>query len=275
MSLTEGLTEDEVRVLTAITAAGTGGLLFSTLTAEMEQSRASKAMRGLLSLQKIRCDRVVGSSSNEHILTLKRAAMPENTAAVLDCIRSAGPSGVDASTITSRVKLAKPEVAKALSTLLQQNLVKDARCFTNKTRKVYVLAELQPSVDVTGGTFYTEGRDIDTAFIDSVRSRAIACFKQRGVVTPLQLKQQLDSEPGARRLSQEEISTILRVMELDGCLSKIGEETYRLNTAENTFGDDWGLRFPCLGCPQLGICSPDALGTMNPISCEYLRKWLS
>jgi DNA-directed RNA polymerase III subunit RPC6 len=53
----------------------------------------------------------------------------------------------------TRSNLPQPHIAKVLRTLEQRNLVKIVKNVNNPSRKVYMLAELEPSRDLTGGAW--------------------------------------------------------------------------------------------------------------------------
>lgn len=60
---------------------------------------------------------------------------------------------------------------KALKKLINQQLIKIVKDVMRPTRKIYMLHELEPSQDITGGPWYTEN-EFDVAFID-IYARAI------------------------------------------------------------------------------------------------------
>lgn len=65
---------------------------------------------------------------------------------------------------------------KALKRLEGKKLIKSVKSVTFKSRKIYMLYELVPSAQVTGGAWYTDG-ELDTHFINSLR-RSVAQFLQ-------------------------------------------------------------------------------------------------
>jgi len=73
---------------------------------------------------------------------------------------------------------------KILKSLLTRKLIKAEKSVANK--KVYMLYELKPAEEVTGGTWY-KGHDMDTEFIEAIRKTMLYALKQRGPMTSEQL----------------------------------------------------------------------------------------
>jgi DNA-directed RNA polymerase III subunit RPC6 len=189
---------------------------------------------------------------------------------------------VDQATICSCAKLTKSEVTKALNQLVGQQRIKDIRCFTNKAKKLYMLYELEPSANVTGGTFYTEARDIDSAFIDAVRGRVTQYIQQKAAASVSQIKSFLDADAQMKRLSMHDVEVIVGSLELDGVIERIsGTSEFELSVSRSVtrhgLGNSPGAlltHFPCVGCPYLERCGAAGVGPVNPISCTYLTTWL-
>ncbi len=53
----------------------------------------------------------------------------------------------------SRTNLSQPIIQKILKTLENRKLVKSVKNINNPSRKVFMLAELEPSREVTGGAW--------------------------------------------------------------------------------------------------------------------------
>ena len=53
-------------------------------------------------------------------------------------------------------KLQQPQVNKALKNLEARDLIKGVKCVSNQEMKVYMLAELKPSKEITGGAWCTD-----------------------------------------------------------------------------------------------------------------------
>ena len=82
-------------------------------------------------------------------------------------IESSGREGIWTRTIRTRTNLHQIVMNRCLKTLESKNLIKPIQSAKYPKRKIYILAALQPSDDVTGGPFYTDGA-LDEAFIEEL-----------------------------------------------------------------------------------------------------------
>ena len=278
--------ELEKRIITRLVQAGQSmsSVALQRDLRDVDARLLSDAIRSLMESRKISLNQ---GENGERFLSLTNS-LAENLALVLDIVRSYGVEGVDQTTICSCAKLAKTEVTKALNQLLGQQRIKDIRCFTNKAKKLYMLYELEPSANVTGGTFYTDSRDIDSAFIDAVRGKVVQYIGQKAAASCNQIKQFLDSEIQTKRLSQRDLDVVLGSLELDGIIERInssaldsGDIQFELAVSRNvarhgalTNPAALLTHYPCVGCPNLERCGSAGVGSVNPVSCTYLTEWL-
>ena len=86
---------------------------------------------------------------------------------VFGVIHSSGRSGVWVRNIQSRTNLHKSILDRCLKSLEGKNYIKTVHNVKHPNRKMYMLAGLAPSEDVTGGAWFTDGV-LDANFINSV-----------------------------------------------------------------------------------------------------------
>jgi hypothetical protein len=157
----DGLTNVERTVLDAIARGGPDGILMSALRRVLEASVdprvVTQSIEVLARSDKVQVKRA--ATAGDPIVSLKKPPMSENFNIVMGVVRGAGTSGIDVAGIIAQTKIPKAEVAKAINQFIQQDAMRETRCFTNKARKLYIASEFEPSNDVTGGIFYTEARD--------------------------------------------------------------------------------------------------------------------
>ena len=79
--------------------------------------------------------------------------------------------GIWVKDLKMKVYLHQNVVTRILKTLEAKRLIKAVRSIKNSTRKVHMLFELQPSVDVTGGPWFSDN-EFDAEFINGL-SKAI------------------------------------------------------------------------------------------------------
>ncbi|EDN07962.1 DNA-directed RNA polymerase III [Histoplasma capsulatum] len=83
---------------------------------------------------------------------------------IYSVVESTGRSGVWTRTIKSRTNLHQTIVNRCLKSLETKNYIKSVRNVKYPQRKMYMLSGLQPSEDVTGGAWFTDGV-LDSDFI--------------------------------------------------------------------------------------------------------------
>ena len=85
-------------------------------------------------------------------------------ALVFSYIESSGREGIWTRTIRSRTNLHLIVMNRCLKSLEHKVFIKPIQSAKFPKRKIYILAHLQPSDDVTGGPFYTDG-SLDEEFV--------------------------------------------------------------------------------------------------------------
>ncbi|SCV04943.1 LANO_0G14862g1_1 [Lachancea nothofagi CBS 11611] len=97
----------------------------------------------------------------------KKAAMTADEALVYSYIEASGREGIWTKTIKARTNLHTHVVLKCLKSLESQRYVKSVKSVKFPTRKIYMLYNLQPSIEVTGGPWFTDS-ELDVEFINSL-----------------------------------------------------------------------------------------------------------
>ncbi|XP_057473187.1 probable DNA-directed RNA polymerase III subunit rpc6 [Actinidia eriantha] len=233
-------------------------------------------------------------SRSQETLSLKRkrqepnalALTPENV--LLNLIKSKGDMGIWKADMKRETNLSEPVVTKALKALQGRNLIKEVVNIQNKGRKHYMAVEFEPSKELTGGAWYTEG-NLDKDFIDILKkscSKIIGKFKvatAQGVYDFCK-----DNKIISVDITTQQILEILRSMVLDneivevkstglGEFHKIPVGTVCYRTASGMGlgrGPKVGAMasIPCGACPRINQCTPD--GIISPKTCKYYQEWL-
>lgn len=86
---------------------------------------------------------------------------------VYNVIHSSGRSGVWVRNIQSRTNLHKSILDRCVKSLESKNYIKSVHNVKYPTRKMYMLAGLAPSEDITGGAWFTDGV-LDSTFINTL-----------------------------------------------------------------------------------------------------------
>ncbi|KAK9235953.1 RNA polymerase Rpc34 [Lipomyces kononenkoae] len=99
----------------------------------------------------------------------KIQSMTKDEAMVYSYIESSGTEGIWTKTIKAKTNLHQSVVQRCLKSLESKRYIKNIKSVKYPTRKIYMLASLQPSIDVTGGPWFTDS-ELDTEFISSLLS---------------------------------------------------------------------------------------------------------
>ena len=78
--------------------------------------------------------------------------------------------------------LQQPQVNKELKNLEAHDWIKGVKCVSNQAMKMYMIAELTPSKEITGGAWYT-GLNFDMEFTNIVKQQCLQFILQQGVAT--------------------------------------------------------------------------------------------
>jgi DNA-directed RNA polymerase III subunit RPC6 len=77
---------------------------------------------------------------------------------VLQCIDSHKNQGIWSKAMSHRLNIKTAPLEKIIKTLEQKGRIKQMRSVAHPQRKMYILSELTPSEDATGGSWFTEGK---------------------------------------------------------------------------------------------------------------------
>ncbi|KAF4664621.1 DNA-directed RNA polymerase III subunit RPC6 [Perkinsus chesapeaki] len=197
-------------------------------------------------------------------------------------IKMAGTQGIWNKDLATRAnmehRIASGSVTKICSQLEARRLIKKVTSVQHKSRKVWMLYELEPSKEVSGGNWYRDGR-LDTDLIERLRQCCLDYItNQNRAVTCEDVHRYVVSQ-GVSHIthSVEEIGDVLRSLELDRVImvvpstagEAIAKQCYVARPAN--LGLDYTTRIidvPCIACPVsaecmiaclvvTGICSSD------------------
>lgn len=97
----------------------------------------------------------------------KLTSMSDEEQMLYSYIENSGREGIWTKTLKARTNMHQHVVMRCLKSLESQRYIKSVKSVQHPTRKIYMLYHLQPSIDVTGGPWFTDS-ELDTEFIDSL-----------------------------------------------------------------------------------------------------------
>ena len=222
---------------------------------------------------------------------------------VYQIIQQSGNTGIWTKELKQKSNLPQTQIGKIFKSLEARKLIKAVKHVAQQNRKVYMLYELEPSREITGGAWYTE-HEYDAEFIHVLREQCVKFILARGKVT---LEDVCDFVKQTKlshvELGQEEVLQIVNTLVYDGKVD--AHEELELDkerdpddpTGEHGDDDDDGLDYmenvivvyrpaslpipktsaftavPCGVCPVFQECAPG--GLVSPETCQYMQDWLS
>ncbi|CAN1175536.1 DNA-directed RNA polymerase III subunit RPC6 [Linum perenne] len=208
---------------------------------------------------------------------------------IYNVIHARGDMGMIKSFIQRETNLGNPVINKSLNTLTERNMIKLVVNVKSKA-KTYMAAEFEPSRELTGGEWYSEGA-LDTVFVDFLKEQCLKIVKKLKVAT-LDAVVDLMKSSGMLMVdvSKKQFEEILKALVFDNAVVEVtstgvgefrevpvGKVCYKA-VAAGKRGGGGEMRLgamasvPCGVCPRINSCTPD--GIISPKTCVYYQKWL-
>jgi DNA-directed RNA polymerase III subunit RPC6 len=219
------------------------------------------------------------------------ADLAQDDLLVLQAIESSGDRGMWIRTLKAQTHLQTTAINKILKRLESRRLVKSVKSVTHKNRKMYMLYEIEPSKELTGGAWYTE-QELDTVLIEAVRK--IVYREVKAGPKSVRMLTERVARSGVVRvaLGAPELRQIVDTLVFDGKLEPVvgtadadgdvgmggaslvagaGLDTLYRVTREVTLYTSYA-EAPCGVCAVRSACRPG--GDISPEGCVYLTKWM-
>lgn len=234
----------------------------------------------------------------------KVQAMSADEEMVYSYVEAAGREGIWTKTIRAKTNLHQQVVARCLKNLESQRHIKAIKSVKFPTRKIYMLSSLEPSIEVTGGPWFSES-EMDTVFISKLMDIVWAFIVEKSFPREALNRSKIASQktypvsyrsyPTVAEVHRHIVSSGVSTVELE--LSDIrqlcevlvyddrlerrdGGHSYRATwksvVAQANAGSvpdlDGFTEAPCGRCPVFSLCEDN--GPVNPKECIYLDKWI-
>ncbi|KAF9949176.1 34-kDa subunit of RNA polymerase III (C) [Mortierella alpina] len=268
---------------------------------ELAMSLNVLLVKGLIEVFQVRGELIYKAVSMEE--AGKAGSLQGEEQVVYSTIRASGNEGIWTKHLKSKTNLHEAVIKRCLRALEQKALVKAIKSVKHPTRKLYMLMELTPSVEVTGGPWFTD-QELDVEFVEHLTN---TCYKY---ITLKSFPRDASSVftvahkayPSAtsvhkyimdKRISQvdltvDDITMLLDVLVYDGKVERFiaqvdedwGDEgdldndsdwVYKAVTRDKKAESAW-QDCPCGYCPVADFCTES--GPVNPSGCTYYAKWL-
>jgi DNA-directed RNA polymerase III subunit RPC6 len=137
---------------------------------------------------------------------------------VLQCIEKAGNNGIWTKDIRMQTNIQQQGLNKIFKQLEQRSLIKPVKSVTAKAKKLYMLYELTPSKELTGGVWYS-GLEFDHEFISELRNFVMICIKKLNGgqgVTLSEIKKKIEQTKVSRvELGNDDLRQLVETLVFD------------------------------------------------------------
>eukprot|EP00930_Biecheleria_cincta_P038657 TRINITY_DN26559_c0_g1_i1.p1 TRINITY_DN26559_c0_g1~~TRINITY_DN26559_c0_g1_i1.p1 ORF type:complete len:320 (-),score=77.20 TRINITY_DN26559_c0_g1_i1:13-972(-) len=256
-----------------------------------------KSLNRLLS--EVRIEAVMTGNNRQvfRALSEKARGLDPESRRVYDAISNAGDKGIWSRVLSQQCGMQPHATTKVLKELIRRQLIKEVKSIQNKHRKLYMLYEIEPSREVTGGSWYQDG-EFNMGWFETLRKRCQEYMERsagKGVGVE-EILHYVRQQPGPQVPSSEDVASIMRTLQLDEEVMAVSTEDGRkcfTKKRRRDGGHDWDAfidRFPswnrdeeprqlpvsmappCIRCPLVQQCCPG--GVICPEKCEYLSRWM-
>eukprot|EP00607_Mallomonas_marina_P003414 CAMPEP_0182433336 /NCGR_PEP_ID=MMETSP1167-20130531/62560_1 /TAXON_ID=2988 /ORGANISM="Mallomonas Sp, Strain CCMP3275" /LENGTH=255 /DNA_ID=CAMNT_0024621907 /DNA_START=178 /DNA_END=945 /DNA_ORIENTATION=+ len=201
---------------------------------------------------------------------------------VYQAIEKAGNKGAWTRDIKTSTNIPQQMLTKTLKALEQRNLIKTVRSVSSKSKKLYMLADLVPAKEITGGPWYTD-QEFDSEFIEELCKFIVQFVRAQGIVGLGSIGERVRISGISKvELSLDELELVLQTLVYDGHLEEVqtavvmltgqasGQAMYKVSRSVNP--PNYFTEFPCGSCPVIERCCDG--GIISPRTCEYMKHWL-
>ena len=195
--------------------------------------------------------------------------------------------------IRRKLNMPTQSIDKTLKILLNRGLVKLTRDVNRKNRKIYILSELEPAKEISGGPWYTD-HEFDSEFIQVLSSSILKIIREltsgsSSAPVGMAVIHERIRKSGITNvnITPEEFGLLLQSLVFDG---HIEEASIGISGGSNGSGSSNGSSIgyklarpvrplnylsasPCGICPVSNQCSEE--GVISPSTCEYMTAWLA
>lgn len=232
------MASDDERVLAAVRASRNENgadqeLLERALGQEWSKQRIAASLNSLLSGKRLRVYRrpaEKGGKPGQPWYREISAAEPKlkngshDEQHVLQVISRSQNQGIWIKMLREETRLPQPQLSKVLKQLEQKELIKHVKSVNSKTKKVYMLANLEPSKEITGGAWYTN-QEFDAEFIEVVREACHRFILNKGKVTLDDIADFIIESNLCRcKLELEDMNRIVDTLVFDGLIDAVEQD---------------------------------------------------
>ena len=202
---------------------------------------------------------------------------------VYQTIAQAKDKGIWTKDIKSLSNISQQVLNRSLSALESRFLIKSVRSVASKSKKLYMLYEVEPATEITGGPWYSENQDFDYAFVEALSDFITRVVGQNHMLDLASIFEKVNiSDISKVTLKEADVQLIINSLVFDERLEEVhssvllitgyatGKKVYKIAKPMDPPASLTNV--PCGMCPLVGQCVEG--GVISPSSCEYMTLWL-
>jgi DNA-directed RNA polymerase III subunit RPC6 len=158
-------------------------------------------------------------------LAQKMSGLDVKARMVYQVIEKAGNKGIWSKEIRIATNMTMQDLTKLFKNLEQRKLIKQVKSVTANKKKFYMLYDLTPAKEITGGPWYTE-MEFDHEFISSLRTFIMELVKRlndgKGVTLSLIAEKMKMANVSRVELNMTEVQQLLQTLAFDYMIEQSG-----------------------------------------------------
>ena len=201
---------------------------------------------------------------------------------IFEVVKRYGNQGVWSKDIKGQTpNISAAAFEKHLKKLCSMELIKSFKSVASKHKKMYILAELDPSTSIAGGAWHTD-QEFDIDLISIISNYVVNVLERcgnKGLTLAAVTESIAHSKLSVVPLGDSDIEELMEMLVYDGTVSKVekrnsdgGKDTYWLLRPLITHLDFFTTT-PCGICPVFNQCVEG--GIVSPATCKYMPSWLA
>ncbi|CDR94605.1 RNA polymerase rpc34 subunit containing protein, putative [Babesia bigemina] len=200
--------------------------------------------------------------------------------AVFCTIETAGNRGIWTADIKKLCEITGNQLTRTLKVLVEQHgLVKQVTNVHQKSRKLYMLFNIKPARELTGGSFYLNG-EFNEMLVEHIQEQVgsfLAKFQGSSLTQITNFLKTLENISGEVR--EEDVLSIIQILMLEDKVysapTALGDTIYIWSGSATPSFAQKAFGTPCFRCEQVEACQIDKYHDLCPSKCTYLKQWLS
>lgn len=156
----------------------------------------------------------------------KFAGLDATARMVYQVIEKSENMGIWTKDIKYQTSIPQQALNKIYKSLEGRKLIKPVKAVTAKQKKLYMLYDLVPAKEITGGPWYTTELEFDHEFISELRKFVIICVKQlnkgKGVTLKEIAKKMEEANISRVPLNLQEVQQLMQTLAFDYLIEPLG-----------------------------------------------------